>query len=158
MLTTYFELFYNVPDDSGGGGDTGTASAADVWNYPLASATMSGSMGTLLVAFSTMIEPDPNNPGSWRFTPAALSDNLLGPGSDPVTLHFQDQNSGPIADADVWITADAPGNNVIAGTLQTDSNGNRLFMLDDGAYYYRWMQKDGYNSINGQLFRAQKDT
>lgn len=57
-------------------------------------------------------------------------------------------NDIPVADADVWVTTDPDGLNVVAGTLQTDSLGNVVFNLDDNVTYYIWIQKDGYNFNN----------
>jgi hypothetical protein len=82
----------------------------------------------------------------------------VGPGADPVTVTITRQGTGtPIADADVWISTDAGGTNVVAGTLQTNSLGEAVFMLDAGLTYRLWMQKDGENSILGQAFVAAAD-
>lgn len=81
----------------------------------------------------------------------------MGTGADQVTITINDQSGDPIADADVWITADAAGANVVAGTLQTNSDGQALFLLDNGASYYLWAQKDGQNSRNGVAFVAEAD-
>lgn len=83
---------------------------------------------------------------------------VAGPGADNVTITITDPASlFPVADADVWITSDLAGMNVIAGTLQTDGAGEALFLLDDGVTYYLWMQKEGQKSITGQEFVAQAD-
>ncbi|MCZ6835427.1 MAG: hypothetical protein O7G85_06595 [Planctomycetota bacterium] len=96
--------------------------------------------------------------GDAAWTTGGAAD-LIGPGADPVTLTIQDDQSPPqpAADADVWISVDASGSNVIAGTVQSNSNGQVTFMLDDGATYYLWMQKDGLNPIKGKQFVAVKD-
>ena len=87
--------------------------------------------------------------------PAAPS---VGPGADQVTIKIEDPASlFPVPDADVWITSDQAGMNVIAGTLQTDGAGEALFLLDDGVTYYLWMQKEGQKSIRGKQFVAQAD-
>lgn len=52
------------------------------------------------------------------------------------------------ADADVWVTSDSGGLQVVAGTLQTNSNGQVTFWLDEEATYYLWVQKDGFNFDN----------
>lgn len=77
-----------------------------------------------------------------------------GPGESSCTLTFE-ANSVPIADADVWITTDAAGTNVVAGTLQTNSLGRVTFLLTSGVTYYVWMQKHGFNSILGQPYIAE---
>lgn len=86
------------------------------------------------------------------------SGSVVGPGADAVTLDFELPGDVPIADADVWITSDAAGMTVIAGTLQTNSEGRVTFRLDDGCTYYAWLQKDGVNSIQGQAFVAERDS
>lgn len=82
----------------------------------------------------------------------------VGSGADRCTQTITNSTTGlPVADADVWITSDAGGNNVVAGTLQTNSQGNATFLLDAGVSYYLWMQKDGVNPILGQAFTAVAD-
>jgi hypothetical protein len=89
--------------------------------------------------------------------PIGLSADVnLGPGADSVTVEIRVAGD-PVPDADVWISSDPEGHTVIAGTLQTDSNGNAVFLLDDGDTYYLWMQKDGYDSILGEEFVAEAD-
>ncbi len=85
-------------------------------------------------------------------------DPPAGSGADNVTIKIEDPATlFPVADADVWITSDQAGNNVIAGTLQSDGAGEVLFLLDDGVTYYLWMQKEGQKSIRGKEFVAQAD-
>ncbi len=55
--------------------------------------------------------------------------------------------NNPIADADVWVTSDEAGNNVIASGT-TDANGVVTFYLDDGSTVYVWRQKSGWNFTN----------
>jgi len=80
----------------------------------------------------------------------------LGVGADEVTLNIKVGGIN-LADADVWVTSDSAGTTVVAGTKQTDSNGNVTLMLDDGNTYYLWVQKDGYTSIQGESFVAVAD-
>ena len=87
---------------------------------------------------------------------SVTNESPAGNGADAVTLHFT-VGVTPIADADVWISTDAAGTNVIAGTLQTNASGNVTFMLDAGETYYTWFQKDGVNSIQGDDFVAVAD-
>lgn len=98
--------------------------------------------------------------GSYQFTEPALrmapTGAVSGPGADFVTITIVAEGN-PVSDADVWITTDAEGTNLIAGTVQTDGNGKFRFLLDHGAQYYLWMQKDGVAPILGQLFTAQRD-
>ena len=83
---------------------------------------------------------------------------VVGVGADQVTITILDPATlFPVATADVWITSDQAGLNVIAGTIQTDGAGKALFLLDDGVTYYLWMQKEGQKSIPGDEFQAQAD-
>lgn len=65
----------------------------------------------------------------------------VGPGGSLNTLHIT-ADGQPVSDADVWISVDAPGQIVIAGTLQTNAAG------------YLWAQKSGYNLPQGEEFIA----
>ena len=85
-----------------------------------------------------------------------VSEEISGSGADEVTITISKDGS-PVADADVWITNDSAGSNVVAGTKQTDSNGDVIFLLDHGATYYLFMQKDGCEPIIGQAFVASRD-
>jgi len=82
---------------------------------------------------------------------------LKGAGAEAVTVILRDAAGNPIADADVWITSDAGGAIIVAGTLQTNAAGEALFYLDAGETYYRWAQKDGINFTNPQEFVAVAD-
>lgn len=62
-----------------------------------------------------------------------------------------DDGSNPLAEAEVWVSTDEAGTNVIAGTLTTDANGQATFMLDAGSYYL-WVKKTGYTFSNPQSF------
>jgi hypothetical protein len=80
----------------------------------------------------------------------------VGPGADQVTITISDDGV-PIENANVWISTDAGGAAVIAGTLTTNALGQVTFLLTDGATYYLWAQKAGMKSIQGQLFTASGD-
>lgn len=67
----------------------------------------------------------------------------------PVTVQRSD-NSNPIAGASVWVTSDAAGSNVVAGTLTTNGSGVATFLLDAGSWYL-WVQAEGYNGTNPTL-------
>jgi len=83
-------------------------------------------------------------------------EEIMGPGADRVTITIKVRNTA-IADADVWICSDPNGASVVAGTLQTNSNGQVTFLLDNGSTYYLFMQKDGVKSIVGEQFVARRD-
>jgi hypothetical protein len=73
---------------------------------------------------------------------------LRGRGATEGTVTILDADDNPVADADVWVTSDVQGLLVIAGTLQSDSQGEVTFYLDTGTTYYIWAQKDGINFFN----------
>jgi hypothetical protein len=79
-----------------------------------------------------------------------------GSGANSVTITWT-SGASPVADGDVWITSDEAGNNVVAGTLQTNSNGKATFLLDAGSTYWLFASKDGVNAIRGQSFVAVAD-
>jgi hypothetical protein len=79
-----------------------------------------------------------------------------GTGADLCTITITREDATPIPDADVWIK-NADGTTVVAGTLQTDSEGNATFLLDDGSEYLLYMQKNGENPISGEAFTAEAD-
>jgi len=68
----------------------------------------------------------------------------VGPGGTLVPVTIRTTSGVPISSAEVWVTTDSVGNNVIAGTLLTNNAGTVDFMLDTGDYYL-WVQKAGYN-------------
>ena len=55
-------------------------------------------------------------------------------------------DSTPVADADVWVTSDLAGSNVLASGT-TDASGEVVFYLDAGTVYV-WAQKSGWNFTN----------
>lgn len=80
-------------------------------------------------------------------------DDLDGPGASPNELTFQSQGL-PLVGASVWLSSDALGVDVVAGTEETNSEGKVVFLLSVGVTYYVWMQKSGYNDILGEAFVA----
>jgi hypothetical protein len=92
------------------------------------------------------------------FNPAANVIVSPGSGGDLVTVSITDQTSGdPVAGARVWLTSDAAGHTVVAGTLTTDASGHATFLLTAGSTYYLWMTATGQNSIEGTPFVAVRD-
>lgn len=79
-----------------------------------------------------------------------------GAGADSCTITIA-ANGSPVANADVWISADAAGSNIVAGTLSTNQAGEVTFLLDAGKTYYLWMEKAGVNAIQGEAFVAVAD-
>jgi len=72
---------------------------------------------------------------------------VQGSGAISYTVTIQDGDSNALDGAEVWVTSDEGGSNIVAGTLTTDANGQATFMLDAGTYYL-WQQLSGYNFTN----------
>lgn len=80
-----------------------------------------------------------------------------GPGAQPCSWQWSDDDTAePLINAQVWITTDAQGANVIARGA-TDDGGSVSFMLDDGVGYYLWMTHPDYEPVRGEAFVAQAD-
>lgn len=70
-----------------------------------------------------------------------------GSGSTQWTYTLTNSAGGaPISDADVWVTTDLAGLNIVANS-RTDAFGVATFFLDPGTYYI-WRQKSGWNFDN----------
>lgn len=67
----------------------------------------------------------------------------LGAGAITWVYNLKDNIGNNIADANIWVTSDLAGANVLASGI-TDANGNVTFYLDAGTVYV-WGQKSGYN-------------
>lgn len=78
---------------------------------------------------------------------ALIAANGLGAGAIPFTYTLTSSGDGsPIADADVWVTSDSAGSNLLASG-RTDQNGVVTFYLDSGTVYV-WRQKSGWDFTN----------
>lgn len=71
----------------------------------------------------------------------------IGSGALVVTITTKTDGGVPLDGVEVWITSDAAGNNVVAGTVCSDAAGLTTFMLD-AATYYVWKQLAGYDFTN----------
>lgn len=79
----------------------------------------------------------------------AKTDTILpcaGIGAIEWTYNLKDNLDNPLGDADIWVTTDEAGANVIASG-KTDQFGNVTFWLDEGLIYV-WGQKSGYDFSN----------
>ncbi len=72
--------------------------------------------------------------------------SLGGAGSVAYSVTVTD-GSNPLDGAEVWVTTDSAGTNVVAGTLSTDAMGMVTFHLDPGTYYV-FVAHSGYNGDN----------
>lgn len=111
--------------------DVSTLTAANIWDRLTTALTTAGSIGKLLVDYVNV---------------AVSTRTTLGAGATRRPYTLTDDDGSPIADADVWVTTDVSGNNVIANG-RTNSSGVVVFWLDAGTYYI-WRQKDGWNFTN----------
>lgn len=74
----------------------------------------------------------------------------LGAGAITWVYTLTDEATGePIADADVWVTSDLAGTNVIASG-KTNQHGQVVFYLDAGTVYV-WRQKSGWDFTNPDI-------
>lgn len=78
---------------------------------------------------------------------AASGGGVFGAGSIQYPVTVVNDLSNPLDGAEVWISTDLAGSNVIAGTLNTDAMGLVTFLLDAGSYYL-WVSHSGYNLDN----------
>lgn len=78
---------------------------------------------------------------------ALTSAYALGVGAITWTYTLtRSDNAAPIADADVWVTSDLAGTNVLASG-RTNASGVVTLQLDAGTVYV-WRQKTGFNFSN----------
>lgn len=124
---------------SGTGGDATAANQTTIIN---AIATMRGADNDTLKTLSDQID---------------LVSGTAGAGADLVTVTVQDASANPIPNAEVWITSDADGSTVVAGTLVSDDSGQVQFLLNDGGTYYLWARKAGAFEKRGEQFQAVAD-
>lgn len=132
-----------------GGGGGGDATAANQQLILNAIATIDAVTDKL----DSGLEDD--GAGGSQWTTLALANGSGGGGSigagsveHEVTITKAEQ---PVDGAEVWVSTDISGTNVVAGTLTTDAFGNATFMLDPGDYYL-WVQQAGVNFPNPNSF------
>jgi len=71
-----------------------------------------------------------------------------GGGSETWVFTLTEAGSGePVADANVWVTADEAGEGAVIISGYTSTLGVVTFYLDTGTYYY-WIEKSGWNFEN----------
>ncbi len=99
-----------------------------------------------LFAYTLQYTGARNYPGAVRiYVPAA--------GEGAVVWNYTVSESGtgdPIADVEVWLTADVDGQTMVAGPQRTSTSGQTTWRLDSGTYYV-WCQKAGYNFTNPDI-------
>ena len=72
-----------------------------------------------------------------------------GTGAGAITFTYtltSTVDGSPIADAQIWVTSDYAGNNLLASGI-TDAVGQVIFYLDAGTIYV-WRQKSGWDFTN----------
>jgi hypothetical protein len=80
--------------------------------------------------------------GSWQ--------SESGAGAISQTFRIKDSSGALVDGAEVWVTNDAAGLDVVAGTLHSNAGGLVTFMLDSGTYYV-WAQRAGVDFSNPML-------
>jgi hypothetical protein len=74
--------------------------------------------------------------------------SLTGAGAITHVHTARDDAGNPLNGVDVWITTSVnPDVGIVAGTVQTGSDGTATFHLDAGTYYL-WEQRAGFNFDN----------
>jgi hypothetical protein len=99
--------------------------ADGIWDEALSGHTTSGTAGELLNHTATAGA----GATTWTYT---LTSTVGGT---------------PIADADVWVTTDIAGTNVIASG-KTNASGVVTFYLDSGTTVFVWRQRSGFDFVN----------
>lgn len=141
----------------------GISAAGVVCDYPATTNVRSGIVYASGASTGNMTLPAASNvrnaiqygANGTEFT-GTLVVSSSGMGANQVTITIT-AGGLPVQNGDVWVTSDAEGSMIVAGTLQTDGSGQVLFLLNAGTTYYLWFEKPGYNSINGQAFVAVAD-
>ena len=72
---------------------------------------------------------------------------IKGPGGISYPVTVSDTSNNPIQGAQVWLTSDPEGDNVVAGTLLTDSSGTAIFEVPTGTYFL-WRMHSRYTIPN----------
>lgn len=75
-----------------------------------------------------------------------VGNSITGLGAIAHTVNVVVDGS-PVSGAEVWITSDSAGANLVAGTVTTNAQGNANFWLDAGTYYV-FIRATGYNFTN----------
>ena len=77
--------------------------------------------------------------------------NNVGPGAYAYAVTLQTVAFAPIQGGSLWVSSDAGGTNVIAGSLTSSALGVATFMLGNGTYYL-WVNAAGYAAVNPTPF------
>lgn len=144
-------------------GSGGGATAAEVWSY--ASRTLSTAPPTAseiatavwaagsrtLTGFGALVSDVAT--AVWGAAARTLTDGgagggVAGPGATLYTHAVTDSAGYPLDGVAVWVSTDAAGTNVVAGTRYTDDAGTVTFLLDAGSTYYVWKQRAGFTFTN----------
>lgn len=110
-------------------------------------------IGSDIVTIKPIIIGNIDVPTSTRLADADyVLPNNAGRGSITYTVVVtRPDTTTPIEGCATWISSDAAGGNIIAGTVYTDTSGRATYMLDAGTYYL-WRQIAGWNFTNPTSF------
>jgi hypothetical protein len=70
--------------------------------------------------------------------PASAAGVTLQVGSVQKTVTINNQDGDPVPGAEVWLSTDAAGANIVAGPRTTNDAGQVAFLIDLGVTYYAW--------------------
>lgn len=123
------------------------------WYKVAGNTTDSNTLGPLLLhATATGADPCDDVFPVVAYNPLTAAIGLAGAGSVAWVVTVETSGGDPISGAEVWCTLDAAGDNITAGTLTTDDNGQVTFMLDSGVTYYLWRDHSNYQWDNPVTF------
>lgn len=142
------------------GGSSPSTIADAVWDEALSGHTTAGTAGKALSDAGSAVDPwNTSVPGAYAagkagyilgtYLDQAVSSMNSSPGAGAIQWVYtltSSEDSSPIPDADVWITSDSAGNNLLASG-RTNGSGQVTFYLDTGTVYV-WRQKSGWNFSN----------
>ncbi|MGP1666379.1 MAG: hypothetical protein ACTS5I_10830 [Rhodanobacter sp.] len=147
----YQVAFFNGAETvSSGGGQINWDGAAEILPTGDSFARI-GALGAGLTAITDQVWDEAISghavAGSTGATLSSAAVPAAGAGAIVWTYTLTNANTGlPIADADVWITSDSAGANVLASG-RTNASGVVTFALDAGEIFV-WRQKSGWNFTN----------
>jgi hypothetical protein len=93
------------------------------------------------------------NPQEAEYLDVRVSQAGTGTGAKATQITVRTTAGRPVAGASVWITSDAAGQFLVAGTLQTDDFGTVTFALDPGIYY-AWRSHPSVQFVNPQALEV----
>ena len=89
----------------------------------------------------------------FTFKVEALAETIgVGSGSNEITLTITDKDSNPLAEASVWVTSDKAGQDIIAGPVLTNVNGQTPTLNLNAGTFYQWASHEAFTFTNPKSF------